>query len=156
MLKGIDHRLNAEVLAALRAAGHGDLIVLCDRNFPAATVAATTQIGRPLLMENLTSAEAAAAILSVMPLDTFVDDYAMSMEVVGDAGQRPPVQQEVDACIAKYDGRDRPTLQIERFAFYELAKSAFAIIQTGETRFFGCFVLRKGVVPPEEVVQVTP
>ena len=156
MLKGIDHRLNADVLCALRAAGHGDLIVLCDRNFPAETVAASTQLGRPLLMENLTSAEATAAILSVFPLDTFVDDYALSMQVVGDRGARPVVQQEVDACLAKFDGRRIPTQQVERFAFYDFAKTAFAVIQTGETRFYGCFMFRKGVIPPEEVTAVSP
>lgn len=153
MLKGIDHRLNAAVLSALRSAGHGDLIVLCDRNFPARSVAATTTIGEVLLMENMTSAEAAAAVLSVLPLDTFVEDYALSMQVVDNPEERPAVQLEVDKCVAKFDGRSNPTQQVERFAFYDLAKSAFALIQTGETRFYGCFMFRKGVIPADEVTE---
>lgn len=156
MLKGIDHRLNSEVLAALREAGHGDLIVLCDRNFPARSISATTCVGKPLYIESHTSAEATATLLSVLPLDTFVADYAMAMEVVGGATERPAVQQEVDACLAKFDGRPAPCTPVERFAFYELAKSAFAVIQTGETRFYGCFMFRKGVIPPQEVCEVRP
>lgn len=156
MLKSIDHRLNADVLYALRSAGHGDMIVLCDRNFPAASVAKHTTLGRALLMENLTSAEATAVVLSVMPLDTFVDDYALSMEVVTGPTERPPVQLEVDQCLLKFDERSEPTQHMERFAFYELAKSAYAIIQTGETRFYGCFMFRKGVIAPDQVVEVTP
>ncbi|RPE63327.1 L-fucose mutarotase [Pacificibacter maritimus] len=156
MLKGIDHRLNADLLQALRAMGHGDLIVLCDRNFPAQSVAQDTVLKRPLMLENLSSAEATSVILSVLPLDTFVDDYAMSMEVVGDPTGRPDVQREVDSCIAKFDGRSEPTRQVERFKFYDLAKTAYAIVQTGETRFFGCFIFRKGVIRPEDVIETKP
>lgn len=149
MLKGIDPRLNAQVLGALRAMGHGDLLVISDTNFPAASVAAHTHLGEPLTMENLTAAQAINAVLSVLPLDTFVDDFAMRMEVVGDAAAIPQVQAEVQAEIDAAEGRPRPMQAVERFAFYELAKSAFAVIQTGERRFYGCFVLRKGVIPPE-------
>lgn len=106
-------------------------------------------------MENLSASEAMAAILSVMPLDTFVEDYALSMQIVGDETSRPAVQREVDQCLIKFDGRPQPTTHIERFAFYELAKSAFAVTQTGETRFYGCFMLRKGVIAPEEVTLFT-
>ena len=73
MLKGIDPRLNADVLYALRAMGHGDYLVLSDTNFPSDSVAKETKLRRLLRMDNLTSAEAAEAILSVMPLDTFID-----------------------------------------------------------------------------------
>ena len=156
MLKGIDHRLNADVLHALRAMGHGDLLVLSDRNFPADSVSSSTRVGRPLLMEGLSSSEAIAAILSVFPLDTFVDDYAMSMEVVDQPASRPLVQQEVDSCIAKMDGRPQPTRHVERFAFYEMAKTSYAIIQTGELRHFGCFILRKGVISPNNVTEIKP
>ena len=71
MLKGIDHRLNADVLACLRGMGHGDMVILCDTNFPAETVAAQTVTGRLLRMENLTAAQAAQAIrVSLGPLTT--------------------------------------------------------------------------------------
>ena len=149
MLKGIDPRLTAEVLGALRAMGHGDVLVLADTNFPAESVARETVLGHLLRMDNLTAAEAAQAILSVFPLDTFVDDFAARMEVVGEPATIPPVQAEVQAEIDAAEGRPRPMVGVERFAFYDRARQAYAVIQTGERRFYGCFLFRKGVIPPE-------
>ena len=99
MLKGIDNRLNADVLYALRAMGHGDVLILCDTNFPADSIARDTALGELLHMDNLTAGQAAEAILSVLPLDTFVDDFAGRMEVVGKPNELPPVQAEVQAAI---------------------------------------------------------
>lgn len=149
MLKGIDPRLNADVLHALRAMGHGDVLVIADTNFPADSVARETVVGRLLRMENLTAGDAVAAILSVLPLDTFVDDFAGRMEVVGAPAEIPPVQAEVQGAVDAAEGRPRPMVGVERFAFYGMARSAYAVIQTGERRFYGCFFLRKGVIPPE-------
>jgi L-fucose mutarotase len=149
VLKGIDNRLNAEVLRVLRAMGHGDVLILADTNFPSDSVARATVTGKLLRMENLTSAEAANAILSVLPLDTFVDDFAGRMEVVGAPDEVPAVQAEVQAEIDRAEGRPRPMVPIERFAFYDLARKSYAVIQTGERRFYGCFMFRKGVIPPE-------
>jgi L-fucose mutarotase len=149
MLKGIDNRLNADVLYALRAMGHGDVLVICDTNFPADSIARHTALGELLHMDNLTCAEAAEAILSVLPLDTFVEDFAGRMEVVGQPSEVPPVQAEVQAVIDKADGREARMVGIERFAFYDMARDAYAVIQTGERRFYGCFMFRKGVIPPE-------
>jgi L-fucose mutarotase len=150
MLKGIDHRLNAEVLAALRAMGHGDTVAVVDTNFPAEAVARATVVGRRLPMENLSAAEAVGAILSVLPLDTFVADFAGRMEVVGAPAEIPAVQAEVQAAIDLAEGRSRPMVGIERFAFYDRARDAFALVQTGERRFYGCVILRKGVIAPDE------
>jgi L-fucose mutarotase len=149
MLKGLDNRLNADVLYALRAMGHGDTLVIADTNFPSDSIARQTVLGDLLRMENLTCAEAVQAVLSVLPLDTFVDDFAGRMEVVGHPGQIEPVQAEVQAMIDAAEGRPRPMISIERFDFYERAKGAYAVIQTGERRFYGCFLFRKGVIPPE-------
>ncbi|WP_284162559.1 RbsD/FucU family protein [Frigidibacter sp. SD6-1] len=149
MLKGIDPRLNAEVLGALRAMGHGDTLVVADTNFPSDSIARQTVLGSLLRMDNLTCAQAMNAILSVLPLDTFVDDFAGRMEVVGDAAAVPKVQREVQVEIDQAEGRERPMIGIERFDFYKRAKTAYAVIQTGERRFYGCFILRKGVIPPE-------
>ena len=149
MLKGIDNRLNAEVLYALRAMGHGDTLVIADTNFPSDAIARQTVLGDLLRMDNLTAAEVAQAVLSVLPLDTFVDDFAGRMEVVGAAAEIPPVQAEVQAVIDAAEGRPRPMVGIERFDFYERAKRAYAVIQSGERRFYGCIILRKGVIPPE-------
>lgn len=149
MLKGLDPRLNADVLHVLRAMGHGDVLVITDTNFPAESVARQTVTGRLLRMENLTAAQATEAILSVLPLDTFVPDFAGRMEVVGAPDETPPVQVEVQRAIDAAEGRARPMVAVERFAFYDLAKAAYAVVQTGERRFYGCFFLRKGVIPPE-------
>lgn len=149
MLKNLDNRLNAEVLFALRAMGHGDTLVIADTNFPSDSIARQTVLGDLLRMENLTCAEAVEAVLSVLPLDTFVDDFAGRMEVVGHPDKIEPVQAEVQARIDAAEGRPRKMVSIERFDFYERAKTAYAVIQTGERRFYGCFIFRKGVIPPE-------
>lgn len=149
MLKGLDNRLNADVLYALRAMGHGDTLVLSDTNFPADSIARQTVLGKLLRMENLSCAQAAEAVLSVFPLDTFVDDFAGRMEVVGDPSRVEPVQAEVQTAIDAAEGRPRPMISIERFDFYDRAKQAYAVIQTGERRFYGCFIFRKGVIAPD-------
>lgn len=148
MLKGIDPILNAEVLGALRAMGHGDDLILVDTNFPAASVAAQTRLGRLLRIDHPV-ARVAQAVLSVYPLDSFVDDAAARMEVVGKPEEILPVAAEVQAEIDAAEGKSWPMIRIERYAFYERAKSAYAVIQTGERRFYGCFAFRKGVIPPE-------
>ena len=150
MLKGIDPRLNADMLYVLRAMGHGDALIIADTNFPSDSVAQATVHGSLLRMENLTAAEAVEAILSVYPLDTFVHDFAGRMEIVDAPDEVPPVQQDVQAAIDAAEGGHRPMVGIERFAFYDMARDSYAVIQTGERRFYGCFMLRKGVIPPEE------
>lgn len=153
MLFNIDTALNAEVLYVLRAMGHGDEIVVCDTNFPADSVAQRTVHGTLLRMENLTAARAIKAILSVMPLDSFVEHPAARMEVMGKPKEVLPVaaevQAEVDRVAKAQTGKDSwPLGTVERFAFYERAKQAYAVIVTGERRFYGCFLLKKGVIPP--------
>jgi L-fucose mutarotase len=149
MLKSIDPLLNADVLYALRAMGHGDDLVICDTNFPADSVARETVLGELLRIDNVSAARAARAILSVMPLDSFVDQPALRMEIVGSPDQLPDVQNEVQAEIDAAEGRSWPMGSVERFEFYERAKNAYCVIQTGERRFYGCFILKKGVIPPE-------
>lgn len=149
MLKKIDNRLNAEVLFALRAMGHGDTLVIADTNFPSDAIARQTVLGELLRMDNLTCGQATEAVLSLLPLDTFVDDFAGRMEVVGAPDRIEPVQAEVQAAIDAAEGRPRQMISIERFDFYERAKKAYAVIQTGDRRFYGCFIFRKGVIPPE-------
>ena len=148
MLKGINPLLNAEVLHAIASMGHGDDLILCDTNFPAESTALETVYGR-LLRIDATAAEVAAAVLSLYPLDTFVDDAAARMEIVGKPDEVPPVQAEVQKVIDKAEGKAWPLLPVERYAFYERAKKAYCVIQTGERRFYGCFAFRKGVIPPD-------
>ena len=150
MLKGIDPILNAEVLEALRAMGHGDDVVICDTNFPADSTARQTALGKLLRIDNVTAARAAKAILSVLPLDSFVPHPASRMEIVGKPDEVPPVQVEVQREVDAAEGKSMPMGSIERFAFYDLAKRAYCVIQTGERRFYGCFVCKMGVIPPDD------
>lgn len=150
MLKGIDPLLNADVLYALRAMGHGDRLVICDANFPADAIARQTVFGEILRIDNVSAARAVQAVLSVLPLDSFVDDAAVRMEVVGQPHEVPPVQQEVQAVIDRAEGKAWPLVGIERYAFYDRAKTAYGVIATGERRFYGCFIFAKGVIPPND------
>ncbi|MCP3387995.1 RbsD/FucU family protein [Bradyrhizobium sp. CCGB12] len=149
MLKSIDPLLNADVLYALRAMGHGDRLVVCDTNFPADSIARQTVLGRLLRIDNVSAAKAVEAILSVLPLDTFVDDAAIRMEIVGQPQEVPAVQREVQVAIDRAEGRSWPLVGVERHAFYEKAKAAYCVIATGERRFYGCFLFSKGVIAPD-------
>jgi L-fucose mutarotase len=149
LLKNLDPLLNADVLHALRAMGHGDTLVLSDTNFPSDSVARRTVVGK-LLRIDASGPRAARAILSVMPLDSFVDVAAARMEVVGKPSEVPDVQREVQAEIDRAEGRPWPMGSIERMAFYEHAKKAYCVVTTAETRFYGCFIFTKGVIPPKE------
>jgi L-fucose mutarotase len=151
MLKGLDPVLSADVLFALKSMGHGDDLILADMNFPSDSVARSTVLGRILRLENVSAARAARAILSVMPLDSFVPEPALRMEIVGKPDEVPPVQQEVQAEIDRAEGKPLKMGSIERFAFYDLAKKSYCVIQTGERRFYGCFVFKKGVIAPEAI-----
>ena len=147
MLKNIDPLLNADVLYALRAMGHGDELVVSDTNFPSDSVARDTKLGT-LLRIDASCGEVAAAILSVMPLDSFVDHPALRMEIVGKPKEVPAVQKEVQKAIDRAEGKSMPMGSIERMAFYERARNAYCVITTAERRFYGCFILKKGVIPP--------
>jgi L-fucose mutarotase len=149
LLKNLDPLLNADVLHALRAMGHGDTLVLSDTNFPSESVARKTVLGK-LLRIDATCPRAARAILSVMPLDSFVEHATYRMEVVGNPKDIQPVQKEVQAEIDRAEGKPWPMGSIERMAFYEVAKKAYCVVTTAETRFYGCFIFTKGVIPPKE------
>lgn len=150
MLKNLHPLLNADVLYALRAMGHGDELVLCDANFPADSVARHTVLGKLLRIDGVSTTEAARAILSVLPLDNAVEHPVLRMEVMGEPHTVPPVQQELQDEVNAAEARIRPLGSIERFAFYEAARKAYCVIATGERRFYGCFLIKKGVLPPQE------
>lgn len=149
MLKGINPLLNADVLNALQAMGHGDDLIIVDANFPGDAIARETTFGKLLRMDNASCTQAAEAVLSLMPLDTFVDDAAAGMQVVGAPDEIPEVLQEAQKIIDDAEGKSWPLMLIERYAFYERAKKAYCVIQTGERRFYGNLALRKGVIPPK-------
>src|SRR5260221_12712717 len=133
----------------MRALGQGDDLVIWETNFPADAVARQTALGRLLRIDNVPAGRAARAILSVLPLDSFVDKPALRMEIVGKPDEVPPVQIEVQTEIDAAQGRPSPMGSIERFAFYEHAKRSYCVIQTGERRFYGCFIFKKGVIAPD-------
>ena len=141
MLTGISPLLSPDLLHLLASMGHGDEIVLADANFPSAAQA------RRLLRLPGSSAQAVLdAVLSVLPLDDFVAQAAFTMQVVGDPDAIPPAVAEFNAVLQR-QGYGAATA-LERFAFYERAGSAFAIVATGETRGYGNILLKKGVVRP--------
>ncbi|WP_414470769.1 RbsD/FucU family protein [Microvirga sp. M2] len=141
MLKNIDPLLSPELLMVLRSMGHGDDIAVVDANFPAASMAR-----RLVRLDGLTATAVTDAILSVMPLDDFVPEAAWRMEVVGDPHDEQPIFEELRAIIARREGTGFRLAALERFAFYERARSAFAIVATGEARLYGNIILKKGVV----------
>ena len=149
MLKNIDPLLNADILSALRAMGHGDYLVICDANFPADSIARQSRLGRLLRMDAADSTQAARAVLSVMPLDSYIDNAAERMEVIGSPDELPEVQREVQQIVDAAEGKSWPLRSVERFAFYERARGAYAVIVTGERRFYGCFIFTKGVIAPD-------
>jgi L-fucose mutarotase len=145
MLKGVHPLLGPDLLHALQSMGHGDDIVIADANFPSSTM------GPKVIRADGVSATAMAeAILTHMPLDTFVPEAAWRMEVVGDPDAEPEFCTEFQAIVAKRAG-DFRIVPVERFAFYEMARKAAYIVATTEFRLYGNLVLKKGVVYPNEV-----
>src|SRR5829696_1191923 len=143
MLKNIDPLLSPDLLMVLRSMGHGDDIAIVDANFPAAAMAR-----RLVRLDGLTATDVTNAILSVMPLDDFVPDAAWRMEVVGDPQAEQPIFDEFRAIIARHESSAMQLAGLERFAFYERARTAYAIVATGEVRLYGNIILKKGVVRP--------
>ena len=151
MLKGIDQRLSAEIVHVLMLMGHGDDLVICDVNHPAATIAAETTYGRLVDMAGCDIPTAARAILTLMPLDTFVPAPVSRMQVVGNPDGVVPVFGRMQAVIDAAEGRPVEMQALERFAFYQAAKRSFAIIRTADSGPYGCFILKKGVVDLPEL-----
>lgn len=141
MLKGIDPILSPDLLRILRAMGHGDTIVIADANFPAASI--SSQVVR---LDGISATRVLKAVLSVLPLDTFVQDPTQTMEVVGDPTAVPEIVAEFQDLIDRLADISTTIAPLERFAFYDAAKSGFAVIQTGETRLYGNIILKKGVI----------
>ena len=166
MLLGIDPLLGPECLAILRAMGHGDCLVLADANYPASSTAQ-----RLVRMDGASVLQALSAVLSVLPVDDFdapplispqgpspalvsprgPSPALVSMQVVGNPEQIPPIVREMQLVVDRVVPAAPRIASVERFAFYALAKTAYAVIATGERAFYANLIIRKGVVPPPGV-----
>jgi L-fucose mutarotase len=140
MLKGIPAILTPELLKILMEMGHGDEIVIGDGNFPAASCAT-----RLVRLDGHGVVPILEAMLRFFPLDDFVDAPVSLMAVAAGDGYVPEIWKEYKKVIQKHEGAQRIE-QVERFAFYERARSAYAIVATGETALYANIILKKGVV----------
>jgi len=145
MLKGIDPLLGPDLLQILAAMGHGDTLVIADANFPG-----TSTARRLVRLEGTDAPSVLAAILSVLPLDSFVAFPTAVMAVVGDPGAVPPVVEEFRHAVQRSGELVSAFEVLDRDTFYGRAGAAFAIVMTGERRLYGNIILTKGVVPPPD------
>ena len=153
ILKGVPRVLPPRLLYILASMGHGDELVLADANFPAASVARAEPSAELICCDALTVPELLQAICQLMPLDTYVEYPAAVMQVtVQDAGKvETPVWNEFRNIMqAAEGGREIQLEQVERFAFYERAKKAFAVVSTGESALYGNLIIKKGVLGHEQ------
>jgi len=143
MLKTLTRLHTPELLHALAAMGHGDELALVDCHFPAVSNAR-----RLIRLDGADLPDVLAACLQLMPLDRFVKDPALRMRVIGAPKKLPEVQRICQQVIDKWEGRHVALAGIERHAFYERARQAFAVVMTGEQRVYGNIIIKKGVVAP--------
>ncbi len=146
MLKGISKHVSTDLLWTLASMGHGDDLIVVDTNFPAQSVANMTSSGNLVEMPGLNTQESLKVILSLYPLDSYVDDAVKCMQVVGKPDEVLEIHRQAQAVIDEAEGKHWPMQSLERFAFYEAAKNAYAVVRTGEGRPYGCFILKKGVI----------
>ena len=142
MLKAIPPILSPDLLHRLRAMGHGDEIAIVDANYPAESAGPEV-----IRADGLSATDLLDAVLTLLPLDTFVEEAAFGMAVVGAAHRREPIHEAFGKIISKHEP-GRTLALLERFAFYDRAGKAFAIVQSGERRLYGNILLKKGVIPP--------
>ncbi|MBM3534738.1 MAG: ribose ABC transporter [Alphaproteobacteria bacterium] len=141
MLKGLDPLLSPDLLHALASMGHGDEIVVADAHFPAATLAR-----RMIRMDGVDATRIIRAVVSVMPLDTFVEAPAAGMQVIGDPQAIPEAIADFGRTLDQAEGRKVRIEMVERHAFYERSRNAFVVVQTGELRTYANLILKKGVI----------
>ena len=141
MLKGIHPAISPELLKILAEMGHGDEIILADAHFPGHTMNRTVLradgLGVPTLLD---------AILPLFELDSYADPLIMMAAVEGDQLD-PKVEKSYMAAVKRHVPAAKPPVRIDRFAFYDRAKAAFAVVMTGETAKYGNILLKKGVTP---------
>ncbi|MEM1388455.1 MAG: RbsD/FucU domain-containing protein [Pseudomonadota bacterium] len=143
MLIGIPTVLTPDLLRHLRAMGHGDALVIADANFPAEACAARIE-----RLSGASATDALRAILTLMPLDSYVDAPARTMQVVGEPEAVPEIVAEFQSIINETADHPAKLTSVERHAFYVEARKTYCIVQTAETRLYGNIILQKGIVAP--------
>ena len=141
MLKNLDPLLSPDLLGHLAAMGHGDVLALVDRNYPAASSAR-----RLVAMPGIDVPTAARAIFSVLPVDTFVEPAVLRMGAVGEEEKEQEVHRALQEVVDEAEGRAVPSAAVERFDFYRRAADAYLVVSTTEARPYGCFLVTKGVI----------
>ena len=146
MLRGIDPAISAELLHVMMLMGHGDDLVICDVNHPSASIATETVYGSLLSVTGCGIPALARAVLTLFPLDEFVDAPVKRMLDVHDPSRLHPVQEAMQRVADEAAGRPVAIEPLERFAFYAAARRSFAIVRTSDPGPYGCFILKKGVI----------
>ncbi|PKM38911.1 MAG: fucose isomerase [Firmicutes bacterium HGW-Firmicutes-9] len=147
MLKNIPSILSPELLATLCEMGHSDVIVLGDANFPGKRFAHEGNC-KFLRADGISGTALLEAILQVIPTDSYADTPVMLMQTMEcDKDLDIPIWKDYEAIVAKNDSRGKSAVgYLERFAFYEVAKKAYCIVQTGETQIYANVIIQKGVI----------
>ena len=144
MLKNIPKILSPEMLKVLCEMGHSDRIVIADANFPAESMGKNAIVIRA---DGHSATDILDAILTVFPLDTYVDNPVCLMQVMPGDNVETPIWDEYKAIVKKHDDRGEKAFgEYERFEFYEQAKNCYAIIATGESALYANLILQKGVI----------
>ncbi len=144
MLKNIPKILSPEMLKVLCEMGHSDRLVIADANFPAESMGKNAIVIRA---DGHSATDLLDAILTVFPLDTYVDSPIRLMQVMSGDNVETPIWDEYKRIVKKYDNRGASVFgEYERFEFYEEAKKCYAIIATGESALYANLILQKGVI----------
>jgi L-fucose mutarotase len=141
MLIGLDPLLGPDLLMALRAMGHGDEIAIVDANYPA-----TSNAHRLIRLDGVDVSRALEAVLSVLPLDSFVECAANCMQVVGKPDEIPPAVAEFQTIVDRLSAVPARIARIERSGFYTRAATCFAHVATSDRRLYANIILTKGVI----------
>lgn len=144
MLRGIPSVISPELMSVLMRMGHGDELVLADGNFPA-----DSHARRIVRADGLDVPTLLTGILQLLPIDDFTDDVAVVMRPVNPTAEEPRIWKQYRQLLSKAEERTIPLTPIERFAFYERARNAYAIVATSETAIYANLILKKGILAPD-------
>ena len=141
MLKGISPLMTPELLKTIAEMGHGDELVIGDRNVPAQSMGK-----RCIRLDGHTGSEVLDAIMALFPLDQFVEKpVGLMLPTPGTFDGEPPIWKDYMAVVEKHEPGTKFD-HVERFDFYDRTKAAYATVSTGEKAAYGCIIIKKGCV----------